>query len=174
VASSIHTRLRTYHPSDRKKTNLSIKLHIRFEVFTALTMKNVVCWDVTPWTSQKTPFFIVTAVKTSNLTKLHVRFQIFTALTMKNAGMWRRVSLVRTDVSEAIRFSKTSVLTRVARRHNQENDNLQSPCCYFTLYVKSVISMCELLFSEDLLPLTASRLQAEVAGLTPPHHTRTS
>jgi hypothetical protein len=44
---------------------------VRFEVFSAVTMKNGVFWDVTPCgsvTSQKTPFFIVTAVKTSNLT----------------------------------------------------------------------------------------------------------
>jgi hypothetical protein len=36
--------------------------NVRFEVFTAVTMKNGVCWVV-----QKTSFFIVTAVKTSNL-----------------------------------------------------------------------------------------------------------
>jgi hypothetical protein len=43
--------------------------YVRFEVFTAVTMKNGVFWNVMPWgvTFQKTPFFIGTAVKTSNL-----------------------------------------------------------------------------------------------------------
>jgi hypothetical protein len=66
---------------------------VRFEVFTAVTMKNRVFWDVPPcgscknrrfggtWrlflqephgvTSQKTLFFIVTAVKAPNLTNYH-------------------------------------------------------------------------------------------------------
>jgi hypothetical protein len=37
-----------------------------------MTVKNGVFWDVTPCgsSSQKTPFFIVTAVKTSNLTHM--------------------------------------------------------------------------------------------------------
>jgi hypothetical protein len=35
-----------------------------------LTMKNAVFWDLHSATSQKTVFFIVTAVKTSNLTKI--------------------------------------------------------------------------------------------------------
>jgi hypothetical protein len=44
---------------------------------------------------EKSPFFKITAVKTSNLT----RFEVFTAETMKNADSWD-VDLVRTDVSE--------------------------------------------------------------------------
>jgi hypothetical protein len=52
---------------------------VRFEVFTAVTMKNGVFWDVTPCgscktrrephgvTSQKTPFFITEIVQTLNL-----------------------------------------------------------------------------------------------------------
>jgi hypothetical protein len=44
-------------------SSLPIEEHyVRFEVFMAVTMKNGI-------TSQKTPFFIVTAVKTSNLTR---------------------------------------------------------------------------------------------------------
>jgi hypothetical protein len=39
-----------------------------------MRMKNGVFWDVTPHgvTSQKTPFFIATAVETSNLTNLRM------------------------------------------------------------------------------------------------------
>jgi hypothetical protein len=53
--------------------------HVRFDIFTAVTMKKAVFWDVNrvavvriqqpqAVTSQKTTFFIVTAVITSNLT----------------------------------------------------------------------------------------------------------
>jgi hypothetical protein len=37
--------------------------------------------------TQKTPFFIVTAVKTSNLTQ-KARFEVFTAVTMENGVFW--------------------------------------------------------------------------------------
>jgi hypothetical protein len=42
---------------------------VRVEVLTAVTVKNVFSWDITPYViiSQKKVFFIVTAVKTSNL-----------------------------------------------------------------------------------------------------------
>jgi hypothetical protein len=41
-------------------------------------------------TTQKTPFFIVTAVKTSNLTKMRnfVRIYVFTTVTMMIAVFW--------------------------------------------------------------------------------------
>jgi hypothetical protein len=40
-------------------------------------------------TTQKTPFFIVTAVKTSNLTYIGpVRHEVFTAVTMQNGDLW--------------------------------------------------------------------------------------
>jgi hypothetical protein len=39
-------------------------------------------------TSQKTSFFIVTAVKTSNLTTNTVRYDVSTAVTMKKAVFW--------------------------------------------------------------------------------------
>jgi hypothetical protein len=57
---------------------------------------------------------------------------------MPSSGMFRRVALVRTDVSEeliatiirvmteAISFSETLVLTRVTRRNNPENAILHS------------------------------------------------
>jgi hypothetical protein len=43
---------------------------VTFEVFMAVTMKNAVFWDVMQCgvTSQKTAFFIVTTVKTSDIT----------------------------------------------------------------------------------------------------------
>jgi hypothetical protein len=56
-----------YHPKRLKNGNARARDH-------ACGMRNAVFWDVTPCgschgvTSQKTTFFIVTAVKTSNLT----------------------------------------------------------------------------------------------------------
>jgi hypothetical protein len=45
----------------------NIMCRVRFEVFTAVTMKKAVFWDVAPWllhgvTSQKTAFFIMCRV----------------------------------------------------------------------------------------------------------------
>jgi hypothetical protein len=44
---------------------------VRFEVFTAVTVKNAVFWDVTPHsvTTQMTAAFIATVLKPSNLTQ---------------------------------------------------------------------------------------------------------
>jgi hypothetical protein len=44
---------------------------VRFEVFTAVTMKNGVFWDVTPFFKREC-----------------VRFEVFTAVTMKNGVFW--------------------------------------------------------------------------------------
>jgi hypothetical protein len=40
--SSVKYELGFYIPEDDI-------LHVKLEVFTAVTMKNGVCWDVTPW-----------------------------------------------------------------------------------------------------------------------------
>jgi hypothetical protein len=88
-------------------------------------------------TSQKTVFFIVTAVKTSNL-KLKivylVGFEVFTTVPITSAVLWdvtpcgscknRRfgVSSITILMMEAKRYSRTSVLTQATRPHSPEDD----------------------------------------------------
>jgi hypothetical protein len=59
----------------------SRSLCVRFEVLTAVTMKNAVFWDV------KTQFIPHRRHITSPL-QSPVRFEVFTAVTMKNAVFW--------------------------------------------------------------------------------------
>jgi hypothetical protein len=80
--------------------------HVRFEAFTAVTMKKAVFWDLAPCRcginrfvppqrrltphihgakSQKTAFFIVTAVKASNLTWISLLFATFCTQFYRNS-----------------------------------------------------------------------------------------
>jgi hypothetical protein len=59
---------------------------VRFEVSTAVTMKNVVFWDI------KTQFVLhrrhITSPLQSPVGECYVRFEVFTAVTMKNVVFW--------------------------------------------------------------------------------------
>jgi hypothetical protein len=60
--------------------------HVRFEVFTAVTLKNVVFWDI------KTQFLLhrrnITSPLHSPSHSCFVRFEILTAVNKKNAVFW--------------------------------------------------------------------------------------
>jgi hypothetical protein len=45
---------------------------------------------------------------------------------MPSSGMWSRVDLVRTDVSDELNASETSVHTTYTRRHTADDDILRS------------------------------------------------
>jgi hypothetical protein len=57
-----------------------------FEVFTAVTTKNVVLWDI------GTQFVLhrrhITSPLQSSAGKFYVRFEVFTAVSMKNVVFW--------------------------------------------------------------------------------------
>jgi hypothetical protein len=59
---------------------------VRCEVFTAVTMKNAVIWDI------KTQFVLhrrhITFPLQSPAGYCYVRFEVFTAVTMKNVAFW--------------------------------------------------------------------------------------
>jgi hypothetical protein len=59
---------------------------VRFEVFTAVTMKNAVFWETK---SQFIPHRKhITSLLQSPAGSCYVRFEVFTAVTMKNAAFW--------------------------------------------------------------------------------------
>jgi hypothetical protein len=59
---------------------------VRFEVFTAVTIKNVIFWDI------ETHFVLhrrhINSLLQSPASKCYVRFDVFTAVTMKNGAFW--------------------------------------------------------------------------------------
>jgi hypothetical protein len=59
---------------------------VRFEVSTAVTMKNAVFWDI------RTPFVThrkhITSPLQSSAGYCYVRFEVFTVVIMKNAVFW--------------------------------------------------------------------------------------
>jgi hypothetical protein len=62
------------------------KCYIRFELFTALTMKNVVFWDIKPHfvPLRKHIKFLLQ----SQAGKCYVRIEVFMAVTMKKSVFW--------------------------------------------------------------------------------------
>jgi hypothetical protein len=90
-----------------RKTCLETKTMLRILVFTAVTMKSVVFWDVTPCGSYKNQRFGWTYASIIRVTSHNpmalqgllrgwlyiiyvddVRFEVFTAVTMKNCVFW--------------------------------------------------------------------------------------
>jgi hypothetical protein len=76
--------------------------YVRFEVFTAVTMKNGVFWDVMPCgscknqephgvTSQKTPFFKVSLHPSWNIFKLKLQFQWLCAI---QSGLYIKIKRI--------------------------------------------------------------------------------
>jgi hypothetical protein len=84
-------------------------MNVRFEVFTAVTMKNAVFWDVTPCGSCKNRRFGGTyhIIMTTRIGELET-----TLAVISNRSML---------MMEAIRSSETLVLTRGTRHNNPEN-----------------------------------------------------
>jgi hypothetical protein len=59
---------------------------LRFELFTAVTMKNVVFWDITSqFVSQRK--HIISPLQSPG-GYFYVRFEVYMAVTMKNAVFW--------------------------------------------------------------------------------------
>jgi hypothetical protein len=116
----------------RKLMNYTIRLNnkltfVRFEVFTAATMKNAIFWDVAPCRSSVNRRFRGTY-------RLHLQGRKVREEEPACTGGYRlqppaHAGSSLTDLStlkmEAIRSSETAVYTRSTRRHIQEDGILQ-------------------------------------------------
>jgi hypothetical protein len=104
--------------------------YVRFEVFTEVTTKNSVFWDVAPCSSCMNRCFGGTyrlhlqgrksmseKPAWAGGCRHYVRFEVFTEVTMKNSVFWD-VEPCSSCVKR--RFGGTSVHTRTTRRHNPE------------------------------------------------------
>jgi hypothetical protein len=82
---------------------------VRFEVFTAVTMKNAVFWDVAPCTSCVNRRF-------GRMYRLHLQPPAHAGFSLGDFSTLKM---------EALRFSETSVYSRSTRRHIPEDGILQ-------------------------------------------------
>jgi hypothetical protein len=114
----------------KKKINGNIK-YVRFEIFTAVTMKNAVFWDVALCRSCVNRRF-------GGMYRLHLQGRKIREQVAAHTG-----SLL-TDFStlkmEVIRSSKTSVHTRSTRRHIPEDSILHKIYYFSQIYQKHTTS----------------------------------
>jgi hypothetical protein len=130
---------KTNKKSINNKNSLYNKSRVRYEVFTAVTMKNAVFWDITPCGSCKNWHF-------RGMYCLHYHNGLQLLVT---AGIIPS-SLILAILMMVIRSSKTSVLTRTTRRTISEDGTLQQRWDFLLNFQWTLIMQHPLLGSRDL------------------------
>jgi hypothetical protein len=104
-----------------KELNL---LSVRFEVFAAATIKNVVFWDVTLCDSCKNR--LASIIRVRRISELRTLAVTSNRSTLRNVVSGSLILL--TLMMEEIHYSKTLVLTRATRRHIPEDEIFSIYC----------------------------------------------
>jgi hypothetical protein len=110
-------------------------LHLRFEVFTAVIMKNAVFWDARRVALVRTDVSEELSASFIRVTRID---DLGTTLAVTMRGLLVTASVVPRSpilvplMKEALLFSATSVLTRATRRNIQKTSFFIPPSCPYS------------------------------------------